>query len=85
MNGGRCVTVTVGKRTTNGVVAKTNGKAPAHIDPAESSEDELRAQDLAFMRWVREATMNELAVQFHYAMSWQRVAIDREMQRRIKA
>jgi len=41
-------------------------------------------EDLEFMRWVREAPMRELSGQLAYAVSWQRVAIDREMQRRIK-
>jgi hypothetical protein len=43
---------------------------------------EAAKEDLAFLQWVRSATTQELQMQFHYAVSWQRVAIERELERR---
>ncbi len=50
----------------------------------EVTDADEHEEDLAFMQWLRTATTRELASQFHFAVDWQRVAIDRELQRRIK-
>jgi hypothetical protein len=40
------------------------------------------AESLNFMEYVKSAPTEELARQRHYAVDWQRIAIDRELQRR---
>jgi hypothetical protein len=44
---------------------------------------DLHAQDLAFMRWVRSASKKALGAALKMNEGWRRVAIDRELQRRI--
>jgi hypothetical protein len=40
------------------------------------------AESLDFMEYVKHAPTTELVHQRHYAMDWQRIAIDRELGRR---
>jgi hypothetical protein len=42
------------------------------------------ASSLKFMEWAKTAPSDELAAQRQYAHDWQRIAIDREIERRNK-
>lgn len=46
---------------------------------------DAHAADLAFMQWVRTATKKDLGVELKKEDGWRKVAISRELQRRIKA
>ena len=45
---------------------------------------DAHGQDLAFMQWVRTATKKDLGAELKKADGWRKVAISRELQRRIK-
>lgn len=50
----------------------------------EREHERRNAEDLAFLEWVKEAPTPELAAQRPFAVSWQRVAIERELARRAR-
>lgn len=50
----------------------------------ERINNKRNAESLDFTEYVKSAPTDELARQAHYAMDWQRVAIEREIERRDK-
>ncbi len=49
-----------------------------HQDLADSAKE-----DLKFIQWVRDTTSDTLQKQWRFAVGWQKVAIERELNRRL--
>jgi hypothetical protein len=51
---------------------------------AELHHEQRNREDIVFLEWLRQVSTPELAGQMPFSVGWQRIAIERELERRDK-